>query len=65
MTTIIVLDWLTWFDQKIQNKKVLLLINGFNTHKAAIQTALENRSLKNTRVKFLPPNCTSVFQPLN
>jgi DDE superfamily endonuclease/Tc5 transposase DNA-binding domain len=65
MTTVIMLEWLTWFDKRMQNRKVLLLIDGFSAHQAAVRTVLENRSLKNTRVEFLPPNCTSVYQPLD
>ena len=54
MTTVIMLEWLTWFNKRMQNRKVLLLIDGFSAHEAAVQTALENGSLKNTRVEFLP-----------
>lgn len=65
MTTVIMLDWLTWFNKRMQGRKTLLLINGFSAHKAAVRTLIKNNSLKNTRVKFLPPNYTSVYQPLN
>ena len=65
MTTVIMLDWLTWFDKRMHGRKVLLLIDGFSAHKAAVRTLIENDSLKNTRVEFLPPNCTSVYQPLD
>ena len=42
-----------------------LLINSFSTYKAAIGITSKNGSFKNTRVEFLPPNCTSVYQPLD
>ena len=61
MTTVIMLDWLTWFDKRIYGRKVLLLINGFSAYKAAVRTLIENDSLKNTRVEFLPPNYTLVY----
>ena len=65
MTTVIMLEWLTWFDKRMHSRKILLLIDGFSAHKAAVRTLIENGSLKNTRVEFLPPNCTSVYQPLD
>jgi DDE superfamily endonuclease len=49
----------------MHSRKILLLINGFSAHKAAIRTLIKNSSLKNTRIEFLPPNCTLVYQPLN
>ena len=48
MTTVIMLDWLTWFDKRMQSRKTLLLTDGFSAHKAAVRT-LMNGSLKNTR----------------
>ena len=36
MTTVIMLDWLTWFDKRMSGRKVLLLIDGFSAHKAAV-----------------------------
>ena len=65
MTTVIMLEWLTWFDKRIHGRKILLLIDGFSAHKAAVRILIENGSLKNTRVEFLPPNCTLVYQPLD
>src|SRR2546423_1058245 len=32
MTTVIMLEWLSWFDKRMQNRKVLLLIDGFSAH---------------------------------
>jgi len=49
----------------MQGRRVLLLLDSFSAHTAALQTLTENNTLKNIRVEFLPPNCTSVYQPLN
>ena len=65
MTTVIMLDWLTWFDKRMQGRRVLLLLDSFSAHSAALRTLTENNTLKNIRVEFLPPNCTSVYQPLD
>ncbi|OCL00059.1 uncharacterized protein K441DRAFT_167180 [Cenococcum geophilum 1.58] len=65
MTTVIITKWLTWFDKRIYSRRVLLLLNNFSAHEAAIRTLTKNNTLKNTRVEFLSPNCTSVYQPLN
>ena len=65
MTTVIMLKWLTWFDKRMQGRKILLLINGFSAYKVAVRILIKNGSLKNTRVEFLPPNCTLVYQPLD
>ena len=61
MTTVIILDWLTWFNKKISSKKVLLLIDGFSAYKAAIQTTFKNGFFKNMCVEFLPLNYTFVY----
>ena len=65
ITTVIMLKQLTQFNKRMQGRKILLLIDGFSAYKAAIRILIENSSLKNTRVEFLPPNCTLVYQPLN
>jgi len=65
MTTVIMTEWLTWFDKRMHGRRVLLLLDNFSAHEAAVQTLTENNTLKNTRVEFLPPNCTSVYQPLD
>ena len=65
MTTVIMTEWLTWFDKRMYGRRVLLLLDNFSVHEAAVQTLTENNTLKNIRVEFLPPNCTSVYQPLD
>lgn len=60
MTREIFSNWLRKFnkDMKKQNKKVLLLIDNCTAHN-------ELPKLDFVRVKFFPPNCTSVLQPLD
>ena len=65
MTTVIMTESLTWFDKRMYGRRVLLLLDNFSVHEAAVQTLTENNTLKNIRVEFLPPNCTSVYQPLD
>lgn len=63
MNTAITIEWLQWFDSRMraQNKKVLLLLDNFKAH----HTATEQITLTNTKVLFLPPNATSLYQPLD
>jgi len=68
MTTAIMVDWLQWFDRQMSGRKVLLLMDNFSAHLAAVNE-LEamplGSGLKNTEVVFLPPNTTSKLQPLD
>ena len=57
-------DWLRWFDTRV-NRQVLLLINNFLAHKLAVQNLEESNRLRFTTIKWLPPNATSVYQPLD
>ncbi len=52
-------EWLEWFDRRMEDRKVLLLLDNFSAH----ECALESLELKNVRVEFLPPNTTSLCQP--
>ena len=65
MTALIFLNYIKWFDGLIGSKKVLLLINSASGHTASINIVLKLASLLNIRVKFLPKNITSFYQPLN
>lgn len=49
--------WLRRFDQRMSGRKVLLLLDNAPCH------IIEGVELKNTQVKFLPPNYTSRIQP--
>ena len=65
MTTVIMTEWLTWFNKRMYGRRVLLLLDNFSAHEVAVRTLTENNTLKNTRVEFLPPNYTSIYQLLN
>lgn len=62
-------EWLLWFDlrmKSLHNDKVLLLIDGFSAHEAAIQGLRDARKdLECLEILFLPPNTTSKCQPLD
>ncbi|KAI0996138.1 hypothetical protein K3495_g12044 [Podosphaera aphanis] len=67
MNTEIMIEYLKWFDKEMAGRKVVLLMDNFSAHKAAFEYL--NLSpltlLKNTSVIFLPPNFTSLHQPLD
>lgn len=60
MTTKLFEDWLKAFDEDMeeQHRKVLLLLDNCSAHKVSCP-------LKAVRLMFLPPNTTSVLQPLD
>jgi len=64
MRTDIMIEWLYWFDQQVTGRKVLLLMDNFSAHVAAVE-ALQMRPLQNTVICWLPPNATSKVQPLD
>ena len=63
MLTTLFQEWLQEFDYQVgikHNKQhVLLLLDNCTSHK------LENLTLENVEVYFLPSNITSKFQPMN
>jgi hypothetical protein len=67
MTTAIMLDYLRWFDRRMTGRSVLLLMDNFSAHDCAVRQleSLGADGLKNTKIQFLPPNTTSVHQPLD
>lgn len=66
MAGLIFSEWLIWFYNKMANRKILLLIDGFSAHQAGIDlTADKGYTLNNVRIEFLPANTTSVCQPLD
>jgi DDE superfamily endonuclease len=66
MTGLIYTEWLRWFNKRIRNRKVLLLINSFSAYQAGIDLTEDlGYALTNVRIEFLPTNATSVCQPLN
>jgi hypothetical protein len=64
MKTDIMVEWLYWFDQQVTGRKVLLLMDNFSAHTAAVE-ALKLMPLQNTVICWLPPNSTSKYQPLD
>jgi hypothetical protein len=50
---------------RAKGKEVLLLIGNFSAYKVAIEQIEEIKALTNTKVMWLPPNATSVYQPLD
>lgn len=66
MTTQIMCEWLRWFDGNMHGRKVVLIMDNFSAHIVALNKLKEEGFiLANTEVIFLPPNTTSVFQPLD
>ncbi|KXN67759.1 DDE-domain-containing protein [Conidiobolus coronatus NRRL 28638] len=56
--------WIKDFDQKMQGRKVLLLMDNFGSHKLN-NIELRRLKLQNTRILYLPKNTTSKLQPLD
>ncbi|XP_053406646.1 tigger transposable element-derived protein 4-like [Mercenaria mercenaria] len=57
MTGEIFEEWLHWFDRQMKGRKVLLFVDNAPSHPQV--------NLKNVNVKFLPPNTTSLCQPMD
>ncbi|XP_066260446.1 tigger transposable element-derived protein 6-like [Euwallacea similis] len=60
MTRDIMKEWLLDMDRRmrIQNRKILLFLDNAGSHPRDL-------NLENIKICFLPPNCTSVYQPLD
>ncbi|KAI0995678.1 hypothetical protein K3495_g12501 [Podosphaera aphanis] len=68
MITGIMMEWLLWFDRQMVGRKVILLLDNFSAHEAAVNelAALPlGFGLLNTEICWLPPNTTSRLQPLD
>ena len=65
MNGTIMQEYLLWFDQEMrkQGKHALLLMDNFPAHEAGLEQLRD--SLQNTKVMWLPPNATSIHQPLD
>ncbi|XP_075732481.1 tigger transposable element-derived protein 6 [Rhipicephalus microplus] len=61
MTRAIFGVWVEEFDRDMgrQGRKVCLLLDNCSAH------SIEDTELENVQLKFLPPNCTSIIQPLD
>ena len=60
MTSQIFTEWLTEWDSQLgkENWKILLLVDNCTAH-------LKVTTLKNIQLEFLPPNTTSIIQPMD
>ena len=65
MTGKIFKEWLHWFDNLMARRKVLLLLNNFSSHKLRVEKVRGLDGLQNVKIRWLPPNTTSHWQPLN
>jgi len=55
--------WLTTFDQRMDGRKVILLLDNCSAHIKDTDLEKFNIQLKNTTLLYLPPNTTSKIQP--
>jgi hypothetical protein len=65
----IIQEWLRWFDGQMHGRKVVLLMDNFSAHEAAVAAVAAVQEsvvqLQNTLIIWLPKNSTSRFQPLD
>ena len=64
MTGIIMEDYLN-NKMRGQGRKVLLLLDNFSGHDLGVNLVRGKQGLSNVRVKWLPPNTTPYWQPLD
>lgn len=66
MVSAIMAEWLHWLAREVDNRKhILLLMDNFSAHIAAVNLITATTPLQNIAVVYLPPNATSVCQPLD
>jgi hypothetical protein len=67
MTGLICEEYLQWLNNKVQGegRKVLLLMDNFSGHELAVQLVGGLQGLSHVRIAWLPPNTTSVWQPMD
>lgn len=66
MTGELMIQWLQWFSQRIgSNRRILLVMDNFSAHTAAVQQIQQHQPLQNITVCWLPPNSTAKTQPLD
>jgi hypothetical protein len=65
MTGAICKRFLQWFDNKMCGRKVLLLLDNFSGHELGVQKVGGLDGLENVKIRWLPPNTTSHWQPLD
>lgn len=57
------IQWLQWFNDRVAPRKVLLIMDNFSAHIAAVSEQLQH--LNHLVICWLPPNVTSRYQPLD
>jgi hypothetical protein len=65
MTGVICERFLRWFDNKMHGRKVLLLLDNFSGHELGVEKVGGLDTLENVKIRWLPPNTTSHWQPLD
>lgn len=65
INTIICTDWLLSFARHTQGRSVLLIMDNHSSHEVAAAELASHPLMSHVQVLFLPPNCTSKFQPLD
>lgn len=65
--TVIMREWLEWFDfrMKAQRRMVVLLLDNFRPHENAVEDLGGVNGLSHVRILWLPPLCTSRYQPMD
>ncbi len=65
MTGLICAEYLRWFNNRMQGRKVLLLIDNFSGHELGVELVGGKTGLSNVEIEFLLKNTTSHWQPLD
>lgn len=66
ITSQIFTEFLQWFDRQMSGRKVILLMDNFSAHQAAMAKIITSGfDLQNTLIVWLPSNSTSQYQPLD
>jgi hypothetical protein len=67
ITRFICEEYLHWLNNKMrgESRKVLLLIDNFSGHELGVQLVGSQQGLSNIQIKWLPPNTTSFWQPID
>lgn len=63
MTTSIMEEWLSWFDDRMEGRRVLLLLDRFNPHLTAVANIRATKGFKNTTIQWLPSMTTGKYNP--
>ena len=57
--TVLMTEWLIWFNHWVQGQRVALLLDNFTPHANTVADLLHRNKLPNVQVFWLPPNATS------